>query len=92
MRIVVNNANMKMKLNTKNAKFINCLKSKVNLANIAQKAAEMRRFDSAISFDVESVELKDREWTGRKFERVLEVWIYSIYGEGNRFCVCEHLG
>ena len=61
-----------MKIRTKlnilpQTKFINCRKN-VSLKAIAELAAQKRKFDNAISYDVESVEVVEREWTGRKYE------------------------
>lgn len=72
-------------------KFINCRKS-TPLSGIAKLAVERRRFNDAISFDVESVEIVEKEWTGRKYERLLKVWIYSCYAECNSFLFTESLG
>lgn len=72
-------------------KFINCRKN-ISLKNIAELAAQKRRFDNSISFDVESVEVVEREWTGRKFERLLKVWLCSCYAECVGFVFTESLG
>ena len=72
---------MKTKLNIlPQTKFINCRKN-ISLKAIAELAAQKRKFDDSISFDVESIEVVEREWTGRKFERLLRVWIFSNYAE-----------
>ncbi len=72
-------------------KFINCRKN-ISLKNIANLAAQKRKFDNSISFDVESVEVVEREWTGRKYERLLKVWLYSCYAECVGFVFTESLG
>lgn len=85
-----------MKIRTKlnilpQTKFINCRKN-VSLKAIAELAAQKRRFDNSISYDVESVEIVNREWTGRKFERLLKVWLYSCYAECVGTCFTQSLG
>ena len=82
----------KTKLNVlPQTKFINCRKN-VSLKAIAELAAQKRKFDNAISYDVESVEIVIREWTGRKYERLLKVWIFSNYAECVGTCFTQSLG
>lgn len=69
-----------MKIRTKlnilpQTKFINCRKN-VSLKAIAELAAQKRKFDNSISYDVESVEVVEREWTGRKYELLFRWQIY----------------
>ena len=83
---------MKTKLNIlPQTKFINCRKN-VSLKGIAELAAQKRKFDNSISYDVESVEILNREWTGRKYERLLKVWIFSNYAECVGTCFIQSLG
>lgn len=85
-----------MKIRTKlnilpETKFINCRKN-VSLKAIAELAAQKRKFDNSISYDVESIEVVEREWTGRKYERLLKVWIFSSYAECVGTCFTQSLG
>lgn len=85
-----------MKIRTKlnilpQTKFINCRKN-VSLKAIAELAAQKRKFDNSISYDVESVEILNREWTGRKYEKLLKVWIFSSYAECIGHCFTQSLG
>lgn len=85
-----------MKIRTKlnilpQTKFINCRKN-ISLKAIAELAAQKRKFDNSISHDVESVEIVNREWTGRKYERLLKVWIFSNYAECIGACFTQSLG
>lgn len=85
-----------MKIRTKlnilpQTKFINCRKN-VSLKAIAELAAQKRKFDNSISYDVESVEVVEREWTGRNYERLLKVWIFSNYAECIGHCFTQSLG
>lgn len=85
-----------MKIRTKlnilpQTKFINCRKN-VSLKAIAELAAQKRKFDNSISYDVESVEIVNREWTGRKYEKLLKVWIFSSYAECIGACFTQSLG
>jgi len=72
-----------MALNTRGAKFINCPRS-TSLKDIAVQAAESRKYDDAITRDVESVEIKT-EYLRGKPQTVLEVNLYSKYAECNSF-------
>ena len=82
----------KTKLNVlPQTKFINCRKN-VSLKAIAELAAQKRKFDNSISYHVESVEVLNREWTGRKYERLLKVWIFSNYAECIGHCFTQSLG
>ena len=82
----------KTKLNVlPQTKFINCRK-KVSLKAIAELAAQKRKFDNSISYDVESVEIVNREWTGRNYEKLLKVWIFSNYAECVGTCFTQSLG
>lgn len=85
-----------MKIRTKlnilpQTKFINCRKN-ISLKAIAELAAQNRKFDNSISYDVESVEIVNREWTGRKYEKLLKVWIFSNYAECVGTCFTQSLG
>ena len=82
----------KTKLNVlPQTKFINCRKN-ISLKAIAELAAQKRKFDNSISYDVESVEIVNREWTGQKYERLLKVWIFSNYAECIGACFTQSLG
>lgn len=86
------NLRTKKKLNIlPQTKFINCRKN-ISLKAIAGLAAQKRKFDDSLSFDVESVEIVEREWTGRKFERLLKVWVFSNYAECIGHCFTQSLG
>lgn len=83
---------MKTKLNIlPQTKFINCRKN-ISLKAIAELAAQKRKFDNSISYDVESVEIVNREWTGRKYEKLLKVWIFNSYAECVGTCFTQSLG
>lgn len=83
---------MKTKLNIlPQTKFINCRKN-ISLKAIAELAEQKRKFDNSISYDVESVEIVNREWTGSKYEGLLKVWIFSNYAECIGYCFTQSLG
>lgn len=83
---------MKTKLNIlPQTKFINCRKN-ISLKAIAELAAQKRKFDNSISYDAESVEIVNREWTGRKYEKLLKVWIFNSYAECVGTCFTQSLG